>query len=95
MIELTHATQQALSRIATAPATSEQAQRSAVAELPEVAELLALDTRHQDLADRAEAAVERVRATLAQPEPNHHSDSNWAWVADAVAVAELRREVQP
>jgi hypothetical protein len=37
MIELTHATQQALSRIATAPATSDQAQRSAVAELLEVA----------------------------------------------------------
>jgi hypothetical protein len=92
MIELTHATQQALARIATAPATSEQAQRSAVAELLEVAEILARHTSRQDLADRAEAAVERVRTTLAQPKPNHHSDSNWAWVADAVAVAEQRRE---
>jgi hypothetical protein len=71
MIELTHATQQALSRIATAPATSEQAQRSAVAELPEVAELLALDTRHQDLADRAEAAVERVRGEITTTTGEH------------------------
>jgi hypothetical protein len=71
MIELTQATQQALATIATAPATSEQAQRSAVAELLEITETLARHTSRQDLADRADAAVERVRGEITTTTGEH------------------------
>jgi hypothetical protein len=46
------------------PVISEQTPNSAVAELLEVAEILARLTHRQDLADRAEAAIERVRSAI-------------------------------